>query len=51
MKYNACEKCANSVGQVNIAGNIMMIVIKGYMGVAGGSPLHELLKQLRLLLS
>jgi len=37
MKYKSCEKCAHSVGQINIAGNILMIVIKGYMGVAGRS--------------
>ena len=37
MKYKSCETCANSVGRVNIAGNIMMIIIKGYMGVAGRS--------------
>ncbi len=37
MKYKACQKCANSVGPVNIIGNIFMIVLKGYMGVIGGS--------------
>nr|MBF0220774.1 cation transporter [Desulfobulbaceae bacterium] len=37
MKHNACEKCAASVGTVNIIGNIMMIALKGYMGVIGGS--------------
>ncbi|HIJ58381.1 MAG TPA: cation transporter [Deltaproteobacteria bacterium] len=37
MKYAACEKCARSVGLVNIVGNTMMILIKGYMGVVGGS--------------
>ncbi len=37
MKYTACEKCARSVGMVNIVGNIMMILLKGYMGVVGGS--------------
>ncbi|KPA19045.1 magnetosome protein MamB [Candidatus Magnetomorum sp. HK-1] len=37
MKYAACEKCANSVGKVNIIGNILMILIKGYMGVVGRS--------------
>ncbi|HIJ19422.1 MAG TPA: cation transporter [Deltaproteobacteria bacterium] len=37
MKYAACEKCAQSVGKINIAGNVMMILIKGYMGVVGGS--------------
>ncbi len=37
MKYAACEKCARSVGKVNIVGNILMILIKGYMGVVGGS--------------
>jgi len=37
MKYKACESCARSVGLVNVAGNIMMIVIKAYLGVVGGS--------------
>lgn len=37
MKYKACAKCAASVGMVNVVGNILMIVIKGYMGVVGGS--------------
>jgi len=37
MKYAACEKCANSVGKVNVIGNILMILIKGYMGVVGRS--------------
>ena len=37
MKYAACKKCANSVGTVNVVGNISMILIKGYMGVVGGS--------------
>ncbi len=37
MRHAACEKCAQSVGKVNIIGNIMMIVIKGYLGVVGGS--------------
>ncbi|MEE9504852.1 MAG: cation diffusion facilitator family transporter [Thermodesulfobacteriota bacterium] len=37
MKYRACTKCAQSVGIVNVVGNILMIVIKGYMGVIGGS--------------
>jgi len=37
MKYKACEKCAKNVGKVNIIGNILMIVIKGYLGVVGRS--------------
>lgn len=37
MKYRACRKCADSVGIVNIVGNILMILIKGYMGVVGQS--------------
>nr|ASQ41195.1 magnetosome protein MamB [Candidatus Magnetananas rongchenensis] len=37
MKYKACQKCADSVGAVNVIGNIMMILIKGYMGVVGRS--------------
>lgn len=37
MKYRACRKCADSVGIVNVVGNILMILIKGYMGVVGQS--------------
>lgn len=37
MKYKACTDCVKSVGLVNVAGNIMMIVIKAYLGVVGGS--------------
>ncbi len=37
MKHKACEKCARSVGLVNVLGNIMMILLKGYIGVVGGS--------------
>jgi len=37
MKYSACEECTRSVGKVNIIGNILMILIKGYLGVVGGS--------------
>ncbi|MBF0241714.1 MAG: cation transporter [Desulfamplus sp.] len=33
----SCQKCAQRVGVVNIIGNILMICIKGYMGVAGRS--------------
>ncbi|GFK92289.1 magnetosome protein MamB [Fundidesulfovibrio magnetotacticus] len=37
MKYKACERCFRSVGMVNIIGNVMMIVLKAYLGVVGGS--------------
>ena len=37
MKYAACRKCADSVGRINIVGNSLMILIKGYMGVVGQS--------------
>lgn len=37
MKHSTCEKCAQSVGWVNVVGNILMILIKGYLGVLGGS--------------
>jgi len=37
MKYRACERCFKSVGMVNIIGNVMMIVLKAYLGVVGGS--------------
>lgn len=37
MKHASCEGCARSVGTVNVIGNIMMILIKGYLGVVAGS--------------
>ena len=37
MKYKACEKCAASVGAVNVFGNILMVLLKGYLGVVGMS--------------
>jgi len=37
MKHKACAKCAGTVGRVNVVGNILMIAIKGYLGVVGGS--------------
>ncbi len=37
MKHKACEKCVASVGTVNVIGNILMIAVKGYMGVVGRS--------------
>ena len=37
MKYKACDRCFRSVGMVNIIGNVMMIVLKAYLGVVGGS--------------
>jgi len=37
MKHAGCERCARSVGKVNVVGNILMILIKGYLGVVAGS--------------
>ena len=37
MKHEACKTCIASVGKINIYGNILMIVLKGYLGVVGGS--------------
>jgi len=37
VKHAACKKCIASVGNVNIMGNILMIALKGYLGVVGGS--------------
>ena len=37
MRHASCKQCAKNVGPVNIIGNILMICIKGYMGVAGQS--------------
>jgi cation diffusion facilitator family transporter len=37
MKHASCEGCARSVGKVNVIGNILMILIKGYLGVVAGS--------------
>jgi len=36
-KHARCSRCAQSVGTVNVIGNILMILIKGYLGVAGRS--------------
>ncbi len=36
-RYAACEKCANSVGVVNLAVNTLLMLIKGYLGVVGRS--------------
>lgn len=37
LRYRACEKCASSVGIVNVLANTFLMVIKGYLGVVGGS--------------
>ncbi|HIJ79400.1 MAG: cation diffusion facilitator family transporter [Desulfobulbaceae bacterium] len=37
VKYKACDNCFQAVGKVNIVGNIFMIVLKGFLGVVGGS--------------
>ena len=37
VKHKNCEACAGTVGKANVIGNILMIAIKGYMGVVGGS--------------
>ncbi len=37
MKHKACKKCIAYVGNVNIIGNVLMIALKGYLGVVGGS--------------
>jgi len=37
MRYAACEKCAHSVGTVNVLGNVFLMVIKAYLGIVGRS--------------
>lgn len=37
MRYAACERCANSVGTVNVLGNIFLMVVKAYLGIIGRS--------------
>jgi cation diffusion facilitator family transporter len=37
MRYRACQRCSQSIGPVNIGGNLALTAIKGYLGVVGGS--------------
>jgi len=37
MRYRACQLCSQSIGPVNIGGNLALTAIKGYLGVVGGS--------------
>jgi cation diffusion facilitator family transporter len=37
MRYRACQLCSQSIGAVNIGGNLALTVIKGFLGVVGGS--------------
>ncbi len=37
MRYPACQRCTRSVGAVNVGGNLALSVIKGFLGVVGGS--------------
>ncbi len=32
-----CHKCKSSVGVVNIGGNILLVIVKAYLGIIGGS--------------
>jgi cation diffusion facilitator family transporter len=36
-RYQACEACAASVGTINIAICLLMMLLKGYLGIVGGS--------------
>ncbi|MBI5481368.1 MAG: cation transporter [Deltaproteobacteria bacterium] len=37
MRYRACQRCAQSIGPVNIGGNLALTAVKGFLGVVGGS--------------
>jgi len=37
LRFRACEKCARSVGVVNVVVSSLLMVLKGYLGVVGGS--------------
>ena len=37
LRYRACQKCANSIGPANVAGNLFLLVVKAYLGITGGS--------------
>jgi len=37
MRYRACQLCSQSIGAVNIGGNLALTAVKGYLGVVGGS--------------
>jgi len=37
LRFRACEKCAKSVGVINVVVSALLMVLKGYLGVVGGS--------------
>lgn len=37
LRYRACRWCANSVGAINISANLFLMIVKGYLGIVGGS--------------
>ncbi len=37
LRYNACRKCANSIGPLNVIANVFLMILKGYLGVVGRS--------------
>ena len=37
LRYRACEKCAGSVGLVNVIANTFLMLMKAYLGVVGRS--------------
>jgi len=37
LRFQACRKCANSIGLVNVIANTFLMVLKAYLGVVGRS--------------
>lgn len=37
LRFRACQKCADSIGVVNVIANTFLMIVKGYLGVVGGS--------------
>jgi cation diffusion facilitator family transporter len=37
LHYKGCEKCANSIGPVNVVANVFLMILKGYLGIVGKS--------------
>jgi cation diffusion facilitator family transporter len=37
LRYRACQRCAKSIGAVNVVVNLFLTIIKGYLGIVGRS--------------
>jgi cation diffusion facilitator family transporter len=37
MRYRACQRCTQSIGAVNVGGNLVLTLVKGFLGITGGS--------------